>query len=545
MGKQRVKREAAGTAAMPDSLTMNLFTPGMTILHRAGLGGLVGSLRFIECAAARGEIEGSALPGDPWHQSRPPWTITEQTVVLHFGPEVNAAADYFCRLFAIAFSIRDGLVYTPGQYPTLPPSLSIRAALQDGLLLTFYDHGPQSRGLGGRTPISFEIDGATITIDYPRMEWYKHQREGARLAAASLCTPQPLSRSFHPGAVERHAKYSGATSITNVASLLVPLLFAPVGCFALRMGGRRVKVQGKRVFKAGGAIIMPDFTDLLQAPSIIAAFTPHEVRETRVLSLGDAALGAELRLRAANLFSSPAMTGVRAVWCCAADWNSKMQPVNRMFWIDQLALSDHQLNRYARAVASLGSRILTNEEGESHWVDSVVRPLVADNLALGRPWYQDFTRLMATNDARGRPIRDQLRFEQGGLHTMISDPNALTEPERVLVCSMHQAIRNNLGRIRQETDGDRPLSQATKNRWKRFRERLRLALVGAKTSDQCRNAICTLFASAGVLKELKDGWQVVVPMLRDSRWMFARDLALLAFASYARQEEESIDEAQS
>ena len=48
-----------------------------------------------------------------------------------------------------------------------------------------------------------------------------------------------------------------------------------------------------------------------------------------------------------------------------------------------------------------------------------------------------------------------------------------------------------------------------------------------------------------MLKELKDGWKIVVPMLRDSRWMFARDLALLAFASYARQEEESIDEAQS
>jgi CRISPR-associated protein Cas8a1/Csx13 len=545
MGKKLTSKPGAKSVVSPDCLTMNLFSPGMTILHRAGLGGLVGSLRYIERAANRGEIDGSALPGGPWHQSGPPWTITEQTVTLHFGPEANAASDYFCRLFAISFSIRDGLVYMPGQYGALPPSVSIRAALQDGLLLTFYDHGPQSRGLGGRMPISFEIDGATITIDYPRMEWYKHQREGARLAIASCCTPQALSRSFYPGAVERHAKYSGATSITNGASLLVPLLFAPVGCFALRMGGRRVKIQGKRIFKAGGAIIMPDFTDLLEAPSIIGAFTPHEVRETRVLSLGDAALGAELRLRAANLLSSPAMTGVRAVWCCAADWNSKMQPVNRMFWIDQSTLSDHQLNRYASAVASLGSRIFTNEEGVSHWIDSVVRPLVADNLALGRPWYQDFTRLMVANDGRGRPIRDQLRFEQGGLQTMISDPNALTEAERILVCSMHQAIRNNLGRIRQETDGSRPLSQATKNRWKRFRERLRLALVGAKTSDQCRNAICTLFANAGVLKELKDGWQIVVPMLRDSRWMFARDLALLALASYARQDEDSTDEAQS
>ncbi len=44
-----------------------------------------------------------------------------------------------------------------------------------------------------------------------------------------------------------------------------------------------------------------------------------------------------------------------------------------------------RLNRYASAVASLASRILTNEEGESHWVDSVIRPLVADNLAAWSP----------------------------------------------------------------------------------------------------------------------------------------------------------------
>src|SRR5262249_1628632 len=158
--------------------------------------------------------------------------------------------EYFRRLFGIAFSIRDGIVYMPGQYGRLPPALPIRAALQDGLLLTFYDHGPQSRGLGDRMPISFEIDGATITIESPRMRWSKRQREGARLATSSLCTPQALSRSFYPGAVDRHVKFGGATSITNPASLLVPLLFAPVGCFALRVGGRRVKVQGKRVFKA-------------------------------------------------------------------------------------------------------------------------------------------------------------------------------------------------------------------------------------------------------------------------------------------------------
>jgi hypothetical protein len=35
-----------------------------------------------------------------------------------------------------------------------------------------------------------------------------------------------------------------------------------------------------------------------------------------------------------------------------------------------------------------------NSRPESFWGDSVVRPLVADNLARGRPWYQGFVDLM-------------------------------------------------------------------------------------------------------------------------------------------------------
>ena len=113
------------------------------------------------------------------------------------------------------------------------------------------------------------------------------------------------------------------------------------------------------------------------------------------------------------------------------------------------------------------------------------------------------------------------------------------DAEAVLVRAVHQAIRFNLGRIRQETDGDRPLSQATKNRWDRLKERLRLALVGAKTPDQCRNALCTLFGNAGQVPELQAGWQVLLPLLAANRWRQARDLGLLALASYGRAAEEA------
>ena len=47
--------------------------------------------------------------------------------------------------------------------------------------------------------------------------------------------------------------------------------------------------------------------------------------------------------------------------------------------------------------------------------------------------------------------------------------------ERLVVEAVHQAMRRRMAQIRSETDGGKTTvpTQATKNRWERFRERLR------------------------------------------------------------------------
>ena len=264
------------------------------------------------------------------------------------------------------------------------------------------------------------------------------------------------------------------------------------------------------------------------------------MKECRIASAGDAALQAQVRLRARGLIDDNYLPACYSAKFRPTTWASQQKSrVETLFIPSQ---DEKNLHLFETALSVLSPRIGMKMEKETlgngkskqtvererySWTDNPVRPLLADNLATGQHWYRDFIRL-----CRGKEEFQKLGYQQQELHEMTEQPSALYEEERVLVSSIHQAIRNNLGRIRQETDGDRPLSDATTNRWKRFRERLRLALVGSKTPDQCRNAICTLFANAGKLDELKAGWQLVVPMLRDSHWMFARDLALLALASY-------------
>ena len=565
MGKKLTSEPGAKGVESRDYLTMNLFAPGMTILHRAGLGGLASSLRYIERAWKSDVILTDELPGGPWAEGKPPWDVSAQSITLRFG-DPKEARSFLHRLFRLSFRLKDGLLYLPGQYGDMPPSLAVRAEIQAGLTLTFLQHG-KTRKLA-KNPTSYQVDpegdGRAVTVEYKTCEWYKHQdgwsdlteEKSGALTAKSVEIIGPLN----PGAVVRHVAFSRDTRIEEPPERALPLYFALLGCLALPVN------------RGMGVLIVPDVEDLAAFAVDRPLMTPSSMKECRIASAGDAALQAQVRLRARGLIDYNGLPACYSARFRPTTWASQQKSRVETIFIPRLEIHRHQcpeesqdeksLHLFETALSVLGPRIRMKLEKETRgtgrskqtiereryfWTDNPVRPLLADNLATGQLWYRDFVRL-----CRVKEEFQNLKYQQQGLNDMTEQSSALSEAERVLVASIHQAIRNNFGRIRRETDGirrethgDRSPSDATKNRWKRFRERLRLALVGAKTPDQCRNAICTLFANAGVLTELKEGWQLVVPMLRDSRWMFARDLALLALASYARQDEESIDESQS
>ena len=214
-------------------------------------------------------------------------------------------------------------------------------------------------------------------------------------------------------------------------------------------------------------------------------------------------------------------------------------------------LRDHAMNVCELAFAKLRPRTVvrtvkrsvgkrenksTTEQQEAFRVDSVVRPFIAENLARGRRWYAGFTRLMtAINPATDKPFRNQISFEREGLHAMVTSDKAFDQDgEALVVKAVHEAIRQSLGRIREETDGEnaKGVSQATKNRREALRERLRLDLSGSKTEAHVRHTLMDLFSRGGSNNVLRGGWETVLPVIRQD-WQLARDLGLLALASYA------------
>ncbi len=503
----------------------------MTAFHRAGVGGLVSTLRWIENNLS--DMEGP--PGQ--------WTIDERSVTLKWN-EMVGAKPFFDRLFSLAYQIQEGLIYLPGQHGPNPPPLEVRAALQEGLLLSLYDHGPKSRGSGPAVEKTYEVDELTVSYRYLPLSWYKHQRDGSKLMIKGLQSEVGLTRMLFPGAVQRHAAYKNSQA-TQSAQLLLPLLFAPIGVFALRAGGKKVNSRGGRRYKPGAALLIPNFNSLSEVQYILPGLCPRTVRDCQIANLADAALQAELRLRSTNLLVDESISSLRCVWCCPNDWNSRLQPPSIVTDVST-GTTDTALDQFEIAMRCFPPKSRkTREDGGGFWAKSHVRPLVADNLVAGLPWYSGFTRLMTAKDVsmkKPKPIRDSLKYERGGLHTMMQETIWDNPGETTVVLAVHEAMRCRYGRIAAENTG-RPA--AMKNRMRREYERQRLAFMGAKTADALRHALADLWSRAGSNNVLRENWRQVIPMLSNERWQLARDLSLIALACYKGKKQEDIDLAES
>lgn len=515
--------------AAPDHLKMSLFGPGMSAIHRAGLGGLACTLKAMER-----EFDGV----------EPPWEVARQSVTLKFGKPENAGK-YLERLFNFAFKLRsDGLISLPGQYE-IEPSTAVLADLQAGIMLTFLQHGRVRQLAKEPTVASYdpeESGNPGVVVQYRKCSAFKHQEGWKSFVDTKGCLisdPITIEGPISPGTVVRHVAFTGDTAAEDPPERMLPLYFALVGCMSLPVN------------RGVAALLVPEVEDLKEFVLDRPAMTPTAAGQCQIANAADAALQAQIRLRSRRHIERSSIPGCYAMTFMPTPWASQQK--SRVATLRVLPGEDRLLDRFARALACLPTRVVTrtvheavgrgknkivSERKESFRADSVVRPLIAENLAIGRPWYASFSRLMyKVNPATDKPYRNQLSFERKGLHDMMDDEQMWDdEGESLVVRAVHEAIRTTLGRIRDETDGPGPLSQATKNRWVRFREKLRLDLVGAKTQAQVRFALTDLFSRGGSNSVLREHWLKVLPVIQKD-WHLARDLGLLALASYVGRAE--------
>ncbi len=550
MAKKSVNRLSDNSNTESSSLQMSLFAPGMSLMHRAGLGGLACSLRWIERQYEQGTVSDEQVPGGPWLDGNPPWAIEPDSVRLRFDASTGAA-EFLKRLFALSFQITspEGLIYLPGQFDGKPDA-GLLAEIQNGLTMTFIQHG-KTRTLAkeavARNWDASAGDGRQIQVQFKPCSWFKHQDgweslidKSGRVTKKQVEVIGPLS----PGAVVRHVAFTSSTKIEDPVERALPLYFAIIGCLVLSVN------------RGSGVLIIPEVEDLDAFTFIRPELNPASPRDCRIASASDAALQAQVRLWSSGKLKATGVPSCSAILFQPTSWASQQK--SRVNAISVASTDIAQLRVFQTALAHLRPRMATtvankpkpkagkaakkkavrktpaaSDDAPTYfWSDSIIRPLIADNLARGQPWYRGFVDLMTKLDpVSKKPKRLKLFFEKEGLKAMTENVAWRDEGESAVVRAVHEAMRCRLGAIAAENKTNKAARQ---KRTQGEFDKWRLAFSGAKTIEQFRKALCDLVSRAGSNKVLRENWELVLPWISSqSHWQLTRDLSLLALASYS------------
>lgn len=573
-------------------MTWNLSDPGMGLLERAGLAALYMSLR---AAKEMGEDLAPLLwkPGDLTPESvtlhwegtdeaaitklmRWAWQVRDKVLYLpaiHRGgkPRDNA----FLRLAS-----HNGILNTALQHTKVQPKGEIierYEAIEEGkeMRCRFQSLDPDEISAILRSRAQ---NSAAARKNKQAVQPEKPTKSPKKAGLASGETLKPLidlgsARFFDskgkfsskeiklsswvmPGIAPRYGSEPAWIGPGRQALLL---LLAPIACLFEHMKG-----EGDNWI-----MVVPEVLDLVEFDSVRPTLG-LDPRFTDVASLGDAGLrfsseyaarsvGRELavgclvvamgyvtyyasqRIRKSVLEVVAAPSSIRRYAHLHRAMPNRSIPIRAQGRSDS---SDHVDGHDARPAEDLRQRVF--------FVTPTGRGRIADNLIAGRPWYADlFTPLAWDRDDLERERKRSpgtslerlwfrnLSFQKESLMELIRE-QAMWDSEngRILVEAFWEAIRSLYA---QEADAaKRGGSRSINERIEHLNDDIFRRLMRSKTRDLLRETLAELFAKSGRQKTLRANPAVVWNLIDDPHdWKRARDLALLALATYSKKQEDA------
>lgn len=484
-------------------LCVDLWAPGMTTLHRAGLGGLWMTLEEIEKdSTQRAQLERYGS-----------WTRDARSVTVKWRGEDK---EFFDTLFKLAYPTPNGLICFRAYGDPLA-HLEHTLMVHEVMLQTFLQH-PKSREAEKKSQLTLDVDGVPRSFKYQRVTGHRFRDD-----PFSPYKPGQVKGWLFPGGTERHAGLGGSTALVESPERMLALRFGPVGCVFYQV--HRYQPGAKR--KSSFAVGIPELDDLEEFADVRRLGIGYGRSDLTTAGPNDAA---------ARLFLLKAGEGtaqlIRPHRCTVVEferaaWSQQQSTRSKISRVD--APDQQRSLVYDRIRRALPVRWPKSEENGEPWpAVPQVPELAATNLLAGRPWWQGF------GEFAGARAADAYRDEKGGLQKIVKDVDVMPDgPERKFVFACQEAWRRQLGKLGERAKREgldfSKLCDGEYEKW-------RIRFAQSKTVDNFRAAIADFWARAGGGPILRSSWAEVLPFLGEGRWREGRDLALLSLASYAKSE---------
>lgn len=497
------------------SLTIRLFDPGMTHLHRVGLAGLYMTLKGVDPSEFK-----------QWGS----WVLSANKIEIYW---TETPRDLLSPIVKKSFGIsRQGAVEFFA-HRNHPMSDLERLLFHRAILSTYLQHGQSRKLAKSEQSLSIEFGGETVTESIKPIIEYSNQKAGEFLfdKRGNFNKSINLSGWLFPGGVVRHVLHSKDTTLTTNPGEFLALVFAPVASLFFLLSHRNM--DGKFDKRKKAALVLPHIHNLESFQRCYKRYLTSPVQKLFVNGLGDAGLTALTSLNLAapeGMIENLEINSCSVVTLGTTVWAKQQKTRTGSRIIKDIDLN--RLNFFELALRILPNKFRVNDEGKLIFYTSSVRGLIAENIASGKDWFFNFSSLMSS-----KILARLISFERKEVAKIVENKEAWSyEADRLIVEAIHQALRNRYGAL-----ANRAKLKGEVAQFGREFERLRTSLMRAKNAQTFRTELADLFARSGLNQTLQKHWKELLPILSGPDWQKSRDLALLSLASYTGKGEDVLD----
>ena len=526
-------------------IELNLSDPGMTMLHRAGVAGLYITLKALE----------KRYPTLKSRQGNFKWVLNENSIFLNWKGNDYEALDW---LFSESFQIdNDGLISLTGLEFLSKES---QFAMHIGIKNTFLQHNQFFKSAGDASK-NLIIDNLEVAIDYKKAKSYAHQNY-----AEQLCSIEKLNwkRIFsqlkffvlqrciliiflfvsdiqqgeniqqdatigitgwlYPGAAVKHYAFKKETQFTETIERAIALLYAPVACLYFVTPKSRLHDT-----KSQYCLVIPEVKELEVYFKQRKKLNSWHYHQLLASGYSDAAFRLLTQQATLQTLQQYNIKRCQVITFGQTPWTG-FQKIRKN--IEIVEISDRTIENYRLCDRYFKNRVV-EWEGGNFITTSIVRELIAENLAKGFPWWHSFTHAV-----RSKELFKFVSYEKRGLQAMVKNAQWNEQAQILFVKACHQALLQIYGKL-YSRGKEREYIQI-----ERENERIRSGLIRCLNSEDFRHfTIANFWTKAGNNSILDDYWEELMPLTtKPDNWKLARDLALLSLASYKSKKRKQADE---
>ncbi|HAA29891.1 MAG TPA: type I-MYXAN CRISPR-associated Cas8a1/Cmx1 [Cyanobacteria bacterium UBA8553] len=466
--------------------SLSLFDPNTLLPHRAGIAGLALALSALDSEDALIQ-----------------WKISEDTVSLSWECSDKEALEW---LVQQAYQIQDGLLVSP----SLNLSPQGRYTFSQGVLSTFLQHSKQRTLDKTPTRIAFlvEENQPEIQLEWRRLLdcYYLRELKGAFNSKGKFHSEISIKGHHLPGLVECFVNGEYKESLTG----FIALLFLPLACSYYLLTDRRY------------ALVIPEVTNLSAWINRRQQLGSRSYKDFRSPSASEAGLRLLLEEWTTEDLKQHRVDYCEVYQLGKQPWDGNQSGLKQAVY--RVHASDTVLEIYQIAIALFPSKLRVTDKGESWLALSKVLPWIAENLVVERTWYAGFYEFRKANDI----------YERKGLVSMTEH---LQPNERVLFDSVQGAFSVYLlGQIKQATRQGRPLDYA------QVTDKVIYRLQRPSTQQEFATALVD-FLSQFRSKAARGVGAEIYAWIHGCEWRKARDLTMLAIATYQGKGKDGVPEA--